>query len=224
MYAGYTGANYGGASAAGGAYGAAAGYGGTSAYGYGYGGGGYGGSTGTGAYGYGGGAGAGAYGYGGGYGGERRSEELGAKLQRIEWSRMELVPFEKNFYVEHPDIAAMPNDEADRIRAQHEITILAGKEKSASPERHSPAAPLPQGARARSQEGFLLQEQTYPNPCPPSNTPPFPSTCWTSSTKPAFRSRRPFRCGDTAGATPHLRWRLRRDDFREVSCLCCWGR
>ena len=35
----------------------------------------------------------------------------GAGLGEINWSQHQLVPFEKNFYMEHPDVTAMTRDE-----------------------------------------------------------------------------------------------------------------
>merc|ERR1719436_775540 len=54
------------------------------------------------------------------------SKDLGSNLKTINWSRESLVKFEKNFYQEHPAVAAMPPDEADRIRRAKNITIVAG--------------------------------------------------------------------------------------------------
>ncbi|PFH37203.1 DEAD (Asp-Glu-Ala-Asp) box polypeptide 17 [Besnoitia besnoiti] len=130
MYGGY------GASSGGG-YGS----GSTGTYGYGasssgYVGGGYGGAYGDGGYG---GGGYGASSYGGGmYGGGRPSgggvgmggygsDSLGSRLQRVDWKAVDLVPFEKNFYVEHPAVVNMSTEEAERIRRANEITIVHGQ-------------------------------------------------------------------------------------------------
>jgi ATP-dependent RNA helicase DDX5/DBP2 len=32
-----------------------------------------------------------------------------------------LIKFEKNFYIEHPDVAAMPEEEAERFRKLHNL-------------------------------------------------------------------------------------------------------
>ena len=47
---------------------------------------------------------------------------------RISFSseRKKLMSFEKNFYVEHPDVAAMTQEEAERIRRDSGISILRG--------------------------------------------------------------------------------------------------
>ena len=111
--------NYGGASYGNGGYGGGGGsyYGGgpstaaapsyhsNNAYG--------GGSYGGGAYG------GGAYG-GGGYGG---GSTLGNNLNNIDFSKEELVPFEKNFYIEHPDVTKRPDSEAEAWRASKHITV-----------------------------------------------------------------------------------------------------
>ena len=55
--------------------------------------------------GYGGGSNWGGGGYGGQYGGGYGSGgNLGATLGNIDFTKTELVPFEKNFYLEHPDV------------------------------------------------------------------------------------------------------------------------
>jgi len=94
-------------------------------------GGGYGGRGGDrGGYGGGdrGGYGGGGGGYGGGKGGDRdRGGALGSSLRSIDWNRISLVKFEKNFYQEHPGVAGMTHSEADEIRQTRNITIVAGK-------------------------------------------------------------------------------------------------
>lgn len=114
-------------------YGSYGGYGGPSG-GYGASSGGYGGSSGG--------------GYGGGYGGNSYSSssrdtygssrnsysggggggggDLGSKLRTVDWKHTELVHFEKNFYHEHPNVASMTEEDAERIRRECEITIVKG--------------------------------------------------------------------------------------------------
>lgn len=108
---GYSGGGYNGGS--GGGYGGGGG-------GYGGGGGGYGGGGGS--YGGGGGSyGGGGGGYGGGGG------ELGASLKKLEWNEAAynaLPKFEKDFYMEHPDVKNRPAHEVDAYRAHHEITTI----------------------------------------------------------------------------------------------------
>lgn len=105
------------------------GYGG-GGYGGGYGGGGGGGGYGGGGGGYGGGGGSyggGGYGSsgGGGYGGG--GGELGAGLKKLEWNEAAynaLPRFEKDFYMEHPDVKNRPPHEVEAYRARHEITSM----------------------------------------------------------------------------------------------------
>jgi len=60
-------------------------------------------------------------GYGnGGYGGHGA---LGGNLGKIDWSQQQLIQFEKNFYVEHPDVQKMSESEAHRWRQEHDITV-----------------------------------------------------------------------------------------------------
>lgn len=48
---------------------------------------------------------------------------LGAGLRSIQWDLSKLPPFEKNFYIEHPNVTARPDAEADRWRREHHITV-----------------------------------------------------------------------------------------------------
>lgn len=100
------------------------GYGGGSAYGGGggYGGGGYGGGGGGG---YGGGYGGGGYGGGGGGhgGGGDRMSNLGTGLHNIDFSTEQLVQFEKNFYIEHPDVTKRSEEEAAAWRASKQMSV-----------------------------------------------------------------------------------------------------
>jgi ATP-dependent RNA helicase DDX5/DBP2 len=48
---------------------------------------------------------------------------LGAGLRTIHWDQTKLQPFEKNFYIEHPDVAARSEDDAVRWRRDHHITV-----------------------------------------------------------------------------------------------------
>lgn len=112
----------GGSTGGGSAYGTASvGYGGVTGGGYG-GGTGYGG--GGGGYGSGGGGGA-RFGGGGGSGpsGGFQSSNLGANLSNIDFGRTELVPFEKDFYIEHPDVTRRSEQEAAAWRASKQIVV-----------------------------------------------------------------------------------------------------
>jgi ATP-dependent RNA helicase DDX5/DBP2 len=99
------------------------GYGGGSGGGY-YGSGGYSGGGGYGAQGaasYGGGAGGGGY-HAGGHGGGGGSN-LGANLHQIDFNSQQLVPFEKDFYIEHPDVSKRSEQEAEDWRASKQIVV-----------------------------------------------------------------------------------------------------
>lgn len=111
--------SYGGSS--GGAYGGSGG----GAYGGSGGGGGYSGGTsygGSGGGGFQGGSSGGGYGGGAG-GGGYQSSNLGAGLSQIDFANTELVPFEKNFYIEHPDVTRRSDREADEWRASKNIVV-----------------------------------------------------------------------------------------------------
>jgi ATP-dependent RNA helicase DDX5/DBP2 len=87
----------------------------------------------------GGGGGSGGYGSGGGsYGGEsggqynghqsnagggRGGGALGANLRTPDWSRIELIQFQKDFYQEHDEVKKLSRDEVDEFRREHEITV-----------------------------------------------------------------------------------------------------
>ena len=122
--AGGGGGGYGGGSSYGGAggYGAGGGYGGgggggPSAYGGGYAaGGGYGGQS------YGAGGGGGGY-HAGGAGGAFGSSNLGAGLSQIDFANAQLEKFEKDFYIEHPDVSKRSEQEAAEWRATRQILV-----------------------------------------------------------------------------------------------------
>eukprot|EP00808_Paulinella_micropora_P001216 g35401.t1 len=61
---------------------------------------------------------------GGGYGGggpRRGNSGLGANLKTIDWSQVQLVPFQKDFYQEHPDVARMSQSDVDSWRKKYEM-------------------------------------------------------------------------------------------------------
>ncbi|KAK4702722.1 ATP-dependent RNA helicase DDX5/DBP2, partial [Phenoliferia sp. Uapishka_3] len=99
----------------GGNQGSGYGGGGSGNYGGGNSGGGYGGNSGGG---------------GGGFRGGGRSDseavlvgQLGDRLDRIDWGRVKLEPFTKDFYEEAPSVAARSNSEVDRARAEMAMTV-----------------------------------------------------------------------------------------------------
>lgn len=52
--------------------------------------------------------------------------DLGSRLKSVDWRSANLVPFEKNFYHEHPEVASLSLDESTEIRKHHNISIIAG--------------------------------------------------------------------------------------------------
>jgi ATP-dependent RNA helicase DDX5/DBP2 len=89
-----------------------------------------GGGGGGGGGGYGGGGGS----YGGGGGGQYNGHQsnnsggrgggaLGANLRTPDWSRIELIQFQKDFYQEHDEVKKLSRDEVDDFRRKHEITV-----------------------------------------------------------------------------------------------------
>ena len=95
-------------------YSGGGGGGGGGSYGGGYGGSGGGGGYGSNPYGGGGMGGGGGFGAGG----------LGSSLNQIDFAKQDLVPFEKDFYIEHPDVTKRPEAEAEAWRASKQIVVL----------------------------------------------------------------------------------------------------
>ncbi len=88
--------------------------------GYGGGGSGYGGGRGAGGFKDRGGGYGGSGGGGGGYGGNKRDlDNVSLPAQEFE----NIIPFEKNFYVEHPAVSALTEDEVAAYRRRREITV-----------------------------------------------------------------------------------------------------
>ena len=77
---------------------------------------------------YGGGHGSSGYsgngGSGGGGGGSFSNSGLGSNLTNIDFAQTELIPFEKDFYIEHPDVSKRPTNEADAWRASKQIVVV----------------------------------------------------------------------------------------------------
>jgi len=108
--------------------GSSGGYGGSSGgyggYGGSSGGGGYGGGRSGGSYGGGSSYGGGGSSYGGGgQGGGFSNSNLGNGLSNIDFSKQELVPFEKDFYIEHPDVTKRADAEAQVWRQSKQMVI-----------------------------------------------------------------------------------------------------
>jgi len=57
---------------------------------------------------------------GGAYGG---GSNLGASLSKVDFSQHQLVTFEKNFYIEHPNVTKRSPEEADAWRASKQIVV-----------------------------------------------------------------------------------------------------
>merc|ERR1719491_692505 len=75
----------------------------------------------------GGGYGGGGGGYGGSGGGQNGSfsnQGLGSGLSNIDFTSQDLVPFEKDFYIEHPDVTKRTEKDADDWRASKQIVIV----------------------------------------------------------------------------------------------------
>ncbi len=68
---------------------------------------------------YGGGGGTGSY---GGFGGERNGA-LGSGLRNLNWKALDLPVFEKNFYIEHPDVTKRSDEVANSWRRDSKIFI-----------------------------------------------------------------------------------------------------
>ena len=48
---------------------------------------------------------------------------LGANLHSLDWAKLSIVPFQKDFYVEHPAVAARSLAEIDEFRRKNEMTL-----------------------------------------------------------------------------------------------------
>jgi len=60
---------------------------------------------------------------GGGAGGFSNSN-LGGSLNQINFSNEQLIPFEKDFYIEHPDVTRRSEEDAQAWRASKQIVIV----------------------------------------------------------------------------------------------------
>lgn len=74
----------------------------------------------------------GGFSHGGGFsngdrfnkGGNYDSSGMGSSLQNINFSQVDLVPFEKDFYIEHPDVRKRSEQEADAWRASKQTVVV----------------------------------------------------------------------------------------------------
>ena len=110
------GGGYGGGGRDGGSGGRSSYGGGGDRFGGGGGGGGGGGRFGGGGGGYGGGG-------GGGFGGGK--SKIPNDLKTPDWNKYNLIPFQKNFYNEHPSVTNRPLPEIDNYRRSNQITVPA---------------------------------------------------------------------------------------------------
>merc|ERR1719491_2509801 len=61
---------------------------------------------------------------GGGQNGSFSNQGLGSGLSNIDFTSQDLVPFEKDFYIEHPDVTKRTEKDADDWRASKQIVIV----------------------------------------------------------------------------------------------------
>lgn len=52
-----------------------------------------------------------------------KGSQPGERLRKPRWDMAKLPRFEKNFYVEHPNVVARPDAEVEKFRQEHSITI-----------------------------------------------------------------------------------------------------
>mmetsp|Transcript_59692 Transcript_59692/g.142377 ORF Transcript_59692/g.142377 Transcript_59692/m.142377 type:complete len:480 (-) Transcript_59692:88-1527(-) len=103
---------------------------------------------------------------GGGYG-SYDSKDLGSSLRNISWGEEKLTKFEKDFYQVHPAVSAMPEEEADRIRKNKNISIIHCASAVPKPVRTFEEASFPdyvldQIQRAGFKEPTPIQVQGWP--------------------------------------------------------------
>jgi len=49
---------------------------------------------------------------------------LGSHLQKLDWNHISLVPFQKDFYIEHPSVNGRSDVEIADFRRQFEMTVI----------------------------------------------------------------------------------------------------
>ncbi|CAN7943548.1 unnamed protein product, partial [Ixodes pacificus] len=63
-------------------------------------------------------------GFGGSFmGNSLKGKQPGGNLRKPDWDRIQLQPFQKNFYQEHVDTASRSEEEIEQHRQQHEMTL-----------------------------------------------------------------------------------------------------
>lgn len=106
-------------------------------------------------------------GRGGSFGGSYSSSDLGANLRNINWQEVTLKRFEKDFYQVHPAVSGMSEEEADRIRAERNISIVHCQTAVPKPIRSFEEASFPDYVLAEiNRAGFVnptpIQVQGWP--------------------------------------------------------------
>lgn len=94
---------------------------------------------------------------------------MGERLEVIDWQGIEIVPVQKDFSFEHPEVAGRSEEECERIRASHSIHVVANHSSEPLPKPfvHLHEAPFPDWAAAELRNmGFLqptsIQVQAWP--------------------------------------------------------------
>ncbi|KAI9328914.1 DEAD-domain-containing protein [Zopfochytrium polystomum] len=49
--------------------------------------------------------------------------KLGENLRRVDWARVDLLPFQKDFYIQHPAVTARSESEVEQYRRKHEMSV-----------------------------------------------------------------------------------------------------
>mmetsp|Transcript_41802 Transcript_41802/g.75896 ORF Transcript_41802/g.75896 Transcript_41802/m.75896 type:complete len:495 (-) Transcript_41802:133-1617(-) len=98
--------------------------------------------------------------------GSYSSGDLGKSLHDVNWRKVELVKFEKDFYQEHPLVTQMTQEGAEQLRASKNISIVEG-ENVPKPVRNFEEASFPEYvlqevARAGFKEPTPIQIQGWP--------------------------------------------------------------
>ena len=102
-----------------------------------------------------------------GNGNRRSTNTLGERLKTIDWDRISLVPFEKDFYVEHENVKNLTDKQVDEWREKYEMTITGGNGRIPNPVRTFEEAQFPQYLyeeikKAGFKEPTPIQSQGWP--------------------------------------------------------------
>ncbi|XP_072947775.1 uncharacterized protein [Epargyreus clarus] len=52
-----------------------------------------------------------------------KNDQPGGNLRKIRWDGVQLTPFQKNFYVPHPNVQSRSMNEVEAYRSEHQITV-----------------------------------------------------------------------------------------------------